>query len=46
MYCGHVMAFGDDLMLRDLTEQEMHEVAGDERILAVQLAVQKVRASI
>lgn len=32
------MAFAEDLTLRDLTDAEMHEVAGDPRILAVQKA--------
>jgi hypothetical protein len=35
IYCGHIMAYADDLQLRNLTAVEMHEVAGDERILAV-----------
>lgn len=38
LYCGHLMAFAEDLTLRDLTDAEMHEVAGDPRILAVQKA--------
>jgi transcription elongation factor Elf1 len=38
VYCGHLMAFADDLTLRELTAAEMHEIAGDERILAVQRA--------
>jgi hypothetical protein len=36
--CGHIMAFDDDLSFRQLTDQEMHDVAGDPRILAVQHA--------
>jgi hypothetical protein len=35
-YCGHVMAFDAALRLRPLTDEEMVEVAGDERILAIQ----------
>jgi Zn ribbon nucleic-acid-binding protein len=34
--CGHLMAFADDLTLRELTSNEMHDIAGDERVLAVQ----------
>lgn len=40
--CGHIMAFGDDLTLRELTDAEMYEIAGDERILAVQAARKKL----
>jgi hypothetical protein len=36
--CGHIMAFADDLMLRDLTDEEIVMVAGDKRIIAVQQA--------
>lgn len=36
--CGHLMAFAEDLTLRELTDAEMHEVAGDERILRAQHA--------
>jgi hypothetical protein len=43
IYCGHLMAFAKDLSMRALTEEEMHEVAGDERILAVQWAAAQVR---
>lgn len=38
MYCGHIMSFGEDLKLRELTSEEMLEVAGDERILAASRA--------
>jgi hypothetical protein len=41
-YCGHIMAFADDLSLRKLTNKEMHEVAGDKRILAAQAARVKI----
>jgi hypothetical protein len=37
-YCGHIMVFGDDLMLRNPTDAEIREIAGDARILAVQRA--------
>jgi hypothetical protein len=36
--CGHVMAYADEGALRELTEAEMCEIAGDERILAIQRA--------
>jgi hypothetical protein len=36
--CGHLMAFADDLTLRELTSEEMHAIAGDKRIIAVQQA--------
>lgn len=48
MYCGHLMAFADDLTLRPLTDKEMLECAGDMRILRAQrvrLAVMKQRRS-
>jgi hypothetical protein len=38
IYCGHIMAFADDLTLRELTNEEIYEVAGDERILKIQRA--------
>lgn len=41
--CGHIMAFADDLSLRDLTEVEMYNAAGDYRILAVQNARKKLK---
>jgi hypothetical protein len=34
--CGHVMTFTDDLTVRELTSEEIHEVAGDPRVLALQ----------
>ena len=36
--CGHLMAFADDLTMRDLTDEEMHAIAGDPRIIAIQRA--------
>ncbi len=38
LYCGHVMAFDRKLRLRELTPQEMYEIAGSPRILAIQRA--------
>lgn len=42
IYCGHLMAYADDLSLRNLTSNEIHEIAGDERILAVYRARQRM----
>jgi hypothetical protein len=36
--CGHLMAFDDNLCLRELTSQEMYDIAGDRRVLAIQRA--------
>jgi hypothetical protein len=41
--CGHVMAFDDDLKLRDLTAAEIAKIAGDRRLLAIQWARGKVK---
>jgi Zn ribbon nucleic-acid-binding protein len=38
IYCGHIMAFADDLSFRELNDEEIRAVAGDKRILAVQRA--------
>lgn len=38
MYCGHIMSFDENVKLRELTSDEMLEVAGDERILAASSA--------
>jgi hypothetical protein len=38
IYCGHIMAFADDLTLRELTGDEMHAIAGDPRIIRIQKA--------
>jgi hypothetical protein len=32
-YCHHLMAFADDMTLRDLTDEEIRDVAGDPRIV-------------
>ncbi|MBO4228364.1 hypothetical protein [Bradyrhizobium neotropicale] len=39
MFCGLIMAFADDLTLRDLTHAETIEVASDDRIIALQRSV-------
>lgn len=36
--CGHLMAYDQNLCLRNLTDEEIHIVAGDERVLAIQRA--------
>jgi hypothetical protein len=39
IYCGHVMAFSEGLGMRELTDAEMQEIAGDPRLVAVGKAV-------
>jgi hypothetical protein len=36
LHCGHLMAFADDLTLRELNDKEAHDVAGDPEILQFQ----------
>lgn len=36
--CGHILAFAEDLTLRDLTDAERVMVAGDKRLIAIQRA--------
>ena len=36
--CGHVMAFDEGLRFRQLNDEEIKDVAGDPRIIAVQKA--------
>jgi len=38
IYCGHLMSFEDDRSLRNLNDEEIVAVAGDKRILVMQLA--------
>lgn len=38
MYCGHIMAFADDLTVRELTADEMIEAAAHPGILEIQKA--------
>lgn len=38
LYCGHISVFANDLSLREPTSEEMHEIAGNETILAIQRA--------
>ena len=36
--CGHIMAFSEDLTLRELSDEEIVDVAGDERLVMIQKA--------
>lgn len=38
MHCGHFMVFGENLDLRNPTDQEILDIAGDTRVLAIQWA--------
>ena len=38
LWCGHIMAFGKNLKLRELTKKEAYALAGDKRILMIQKA--------
>lgn len=38
LHCGNVMVFADDLSLRELTEQDAHDIAGDPNLLKLQEA--------
>jgi hypothetical protein len=40
--CGHIMAFGEDLSFRPLTDAEMIEIAGHPTIVGIQ----KARAAV
>jgi hypothetical protein len=42
--CGHVMAFSETLTLRTMTGAEMHNIAGDKRLLAAQQVAAAYRA--
>jgi hypothetical protein len=34
--CGHLMVFADDLTVRELTEGEMHDIAGSPDLILIQ----------
>lgn len=36
--CGHVQAYNEEMKFRELTDEEIVEVAGDKRLLAAQWA--------
>jgi hypothetical protein len=38
IHCGHLMAFDHNLHFRELSDEEVREMAGDGRLLAVQRA--------
>lgn len=38
IYCGHISVFNADLTLRNPTDEEVLDIAGDERILQIQKA--------
>ncbi len=42
MRCRHLMAFADDLSLRELTDSEIMECAGDRRIVELTNALGRV----
>ena len=42
IYCGHISVFNADLTLRNPTDEEIHIIAGDERILKIQKARAKI----
>lgn len=42
IYCGHIMAYDSQLNLRELTEDEIDAIAGDDRILLIQKARKRV----
>lgn len=33
LYCGHLMIYSDDFSLRNPTDEEMREMAGDPRVV-------------
>lgn len=43
MYCGHLMAFSDDMGFREMTEDEAIDMAGDERIIAFSEAIKQMK---
>jgi hypothetical protein len=46
LYCGHIMIYTDQLTFRNPNDAEMHEIAGDERILKIQRARGLVKKQI
>jgi hypothetical protein len=43
IYCGHIMAFADDLAFRELNDEEVHAIAGDPRIIRIQKAMKALQ---
>jgi len=46
IYCGHVMAFDKHAKLRQITDREMHAVAGDPRLVAISQAIAKTKSNV
>jgi hypothetical protein len=46
LYCGHLSAYGDDMMLRELTDAEVVEVAGDPELIAASEVVAFIRKRV
>jgi hypothetical protein len=46
IHCGHIMAFGESLKLRELIDEELVAIAGDPNILAVQAARARVKEKL
>ena len=42
IYCGHISVFNTNLTLRNPTDEEIHIIAGDKRILKIQKARAKI----
>jgi hypothetical protein len=43
IHCGHVMAFDEKMQFRELTDDEIVEIAGDERLVAISRAMAAMR---
>lgn len=43
--CGHIMAFGDRLEMRELTDREKASIGEDERVLLVRMAQRRLAAA-
>lgn len=43
IYCSHLMAYADDLTLREMTDAEMNEIAGNKKILTAMEVVAAFR---
>jgi hypothetical protein len=43
--CNHIMIFDENMRLRNPTDEEFDEIAGDEEILAIQLGRRMIRVS-
>lgn len=43
MYCGHIAAYGENVQLRPLSDEEMHYVAGNKEVLRYQEILHQLR---